>query len=421
LNHHSLINKAGKDLISIAVIILGAMSMMAPADVVASEFRIRPGIVLSEEYSDNVLLTTENRYDDYLTRIAPSLSVSYLAPRWDWDIAYDYQYRYYGRKTLDDESTHALRLVNKNRIVKDALLLDIQDNYERVSLDVTRDYTQESNYANQSDRNLFTVNPHVVLEPLSRMTVTAGYIYLNTWYKDPSAVDSKDHIGYVDLRHDLSLRSAITVGARRTWDENRVEGYTQDELSLGLFHEFGAGSTITAKAGNIWFDYERTDRTSQVFWDAVLMQRWPSVTVSYETGLRFIADPQGGLRREDRYLATVRKEVERTSFAVSGGMREYRDAVYKHLERTSYLVNGSVSHAITTKSKILLDLTSDRLRENPSSAVTDRILTGVRFEYRAREKLTLALDYRYTDVYTPDVYLTNYYSNRFTMELRKVF
>ncbi len=394
---------------------------MAPVDVEGSEFRIKPGISLSEEYNDNVLLTTTNRYDDYLTRIAPSLSLLYLAPRWDWDVSYSYNYLYFAKKTIGNDSTNMLNLMNRNRIIPDVLFFDVKDQYQRVSLDLTRDFTQESTFVNQSDMNFLTVNPYVVLKPLSQMTVTTGYIYMDTWYKDPAAIDRVDHVGYADVRQDMSPRSAVTAGVRHTKDENNFEGYTQDYLYVGLFHEYSNNSTITVKAGNSWLDFENTGRTSQVFWDAVLTQHYPTVTLSYETGLRYVPDPISKLRREDRYLVMVRKEVERTSLAVSGVVMEYRDAEHNNLENTSHRLNGTISHAITTKSKIMIDLTAEGLKDYLSSASTDRYLTGVRFEHIAMENLTLALDYRYTNVYSPDVYLTNNYNSRFTVELRKVF
>ncbi len=395
--------------------------MTVPVAAGGSEFRLNPAILLSGEYNDNVLLTTESRYYDYVYRIAPSLSFLYRASAWDWDVAYSYNYLYYAKRTIDHDSTNTLNLTNVNRIIPEVLFLEVKDQYQRVSLDAVRDYTQESNFVNQSDKNLFTVNPYIVMRPLSQMTVTTGYIFQDTWYKDPAAVDRTDHIGYADIRRDLSPRSAVTAGVKRTWDENAVDGYTQDDLYVGLFHEYQEGSTITARVGNSWFDFETTDRTSQVFWDAVLTQRWPTVTVTYETGLRFVADPDGRLRREDRYLATVRNEAERTSLMVSGGVREYREVEHKNLETTSYRLSGTIGHAITTKSKIILDAVVERLRDHLSVVTTDRYLTGARFEHLAMENLMLALDYRFTNIYSPDVYRENYYNNRVIVELRKAF
>jgi len=408
-------------LIWISAIILGAVSIIAPAHVEGSEFRVQPSILLSEEYNDNVLLTTENRYDDYITRTAPSLSGEYLAPKWEWFIAGNYNYLNYEKRTVRNGSYYTLDLMNKNRIMADVLFLEVKDQYSRVSLDVLRDYTQESNFVNQSDRNLLTVHPYLVLKPFSQMSVTTGYFYLDTWYKDPLAIDRTDHIGYADATQELSPRSAVLAGVRHTLDINTIEDYTQDDLYLGLNYEYAENSTVTFKAGNSWFDYAGKGRSSQLFWDAILTQRYPTVTITYETGLRFVPDPLRNLRREDRYLATVRKDVERLSLVVSGGFLEYRNAESKHLENTTYRLTGKLGHAITAKSKLTLDLAAERLDDNQAGTALETYRTGVVFEYVAREKLTLALEYRYTNVYSPDTASDTYDNNRVTVSLRKVF
>jgi len=204
LNNLTLKTKTSMAFIAIAAIILCAVTINAPSDVEGSEFRIKPSIVLSEEYNDNVLLTTEGKSDDFITRTVPSISVLYRAPIWDWDIAYYYNYQYFAQKTSSNDSTHTLDLTNKNRIIPEVLFLEVKDKYARVSLDVTRDYTQESTFVNQTDMNLLTINPYLALEPLSQMSLTAGYLYMNTWYKDPLATDRTEHIGYADVRQNLS-------------------------------------------------------------------------------------------------------------------------------------------------------------------------------------------------------------------------
>lgn len=417
----TVINKASKALIFIAAIVLGAVSISAPADVEGSEFLFKPSILLSEEYNDNVLLTTESKYDDYITRTDPSFSAMYRAPKWEWNVDYHYNYLYYAKRTTQNDSSFDLNLVNKNRIIEDVLFLDVRDQYSRVSLDVTRDYTKESNFVNQSDRNLFTINPYFVMKPLSQMSVTTGYIYMDTWYKDPLAIDRTDHIGYADVRQELSPRSALIAGVSHTLDINTVEGYTQDDLYLGQYYEYAEKSTVTFKVGNTWFDFESKGRVSQVFWEATITQRFPTVTVTYETGLRFIPDPIQNLRREDRYLATIRKDVERTSLVLSGGLIEYREAEHKNLENTSYRLTGTISHSLTTKSKLTFDLAAERLDDNQAGTYLETYRTGVRFEYLAWEKLMLALDYRYTNVYSTYISSETYDNNRFSVELRKFF
>ena len=392
-----------------------------PVNVEASEFRIQPGISLGEEYNDNIFLVPENRSYDYISRIAPSITFMYKAPLWDWDVNYLYDYRYFARYYLREDKTHSLNLANHTRIKDEYIYLDVSDNYARVSIDPTRDYTQESTFVNQTDRNTLTVNPYFITRPTSQMTVTTGYGYSNTWYKDPTAIDETAHVVYTGLQQELSQRSNMIAGIRHAQNKNRLQEYSQDDVFLGQKYEYVANSILSVTVGNSWFDNKGAEKTSQVYWDASLMHRYSTMTVTYETGLRFIPDPILILRREDRYLATISKAVERTSLGISGGLIEYRNVINKHLETSSYQVTGTLSHAITTRSKIILDLGAYRLKDYLVHAKTDRYLTGARFEHLFTENLTLALDYRYTNVYSPDVYLYNYFNNRFSVELRKVF
>ncbi len=403
------------------VMILGALSTMAPYSVEGAEFRIQPSITLNEEYNDNIFLVPENRSYDYISRIAPSLDIKYKAPFWDWDVKYLYDYYRFARHHISQDQTHTLNLENHTRIIDQYIFLDIRDNYAKVSLDPARDYTQESTFVNQTDQNTLTVNPYFIIRPTSQMTVTTGYTYENIWYKDPTAIDQTNDIVYTGLQQNLTQRSIMTAGFRHTQNKNRIREYTQDDVYLGQKYEYVENSTISVQVGNSWFDNKGAEKTSQVYWDASLMHRYSTMTVTYETGMRFIPDPNVILRREDRYLATVRKAVDRTSLTVSGGLIENRNIINKHLESSNYYVKGTMSHAITTTSKIILDLGVYRLKDYLLHAKTDRYLTGVRFEHLAAKNLTLAMDYRYTNLYSPEAYSNNYFNNRFSVEIRKVF
>jgi hypothetical protein len=345
----------------------------------------------------------------------------YNVPLWDWNVDYRFDYRDYARNAYHEKKAHILDLLNHTRLIENFFFLDIRDNYSRTSLNVARDYTQESYFVNQTDRNILSVNPYFLWRLTSQMTMTTGYTYSDTWYKNPTAIDQKDHIGYVDVRQELSLRSSMIAGVKHTENDNVLQKYRQDDLYGGYQYEYANNSILTLKAGNSWFDFNKTGRASQVFWDVNFTHHYSTMTVSYDTGLRYIPDPTQVLRREDRYLATVKKDADRTHLSVIGGLTEYRGAQNKHLETTSYRLTGSISHEITTKSKVIFDLTEEWLRDYLVYVNTNRYLAGARFEHLAAENLTLSLDYRYTNVYSPDVYLLNYYNNRFTVELKKVF
>jgi hypothetical protein len=389
------------------VMILGALSTMAPHYVEGAEYLIKPNIALGEEYNDNIFLTPEDRSADFISQFAPSLNIVYKVPLWDWDVSAFYEYRYYVRfhDYIKQSNIPSFNLTNHTRIKDEYIFLDIRENYSKVSLDPTRDYTQESAFINQSDKNVLILNPYFIIRPTSQMTVTTGYAYSNTWYKDPTAIDQVDNTVYTGFQQDLSPRSIMTVGVIHDQNKNSVQDFTRDDAYLGYRYEYVLSSTLSVTVGNSWFhDKTNAVRITQVFWDANLTHRYSTMTVTYEAGLRFVPDPFLILRREDRYLATVKKDVERTSLVVSGGLIEYRNIKNKHLENSDYRVNGTLSHAISTTSKINLDLGADWWKDYLVYTKTQRYLTGVRFEHLFAENLILALEYRYTNVYSPDVY-----------------
>jgi hypothetical protein len=400
---------------------LGAWAVIFSVVAEAAEYRIQTAILFSEEYNDNIFLLAENRLSDYITHVAPALLFTYKAPFWDWDMKFAYDYPYYARNSVTNNDAYSASLTNQSRIINDVLFLNLRDNYERVSLDVTRDYTQESSVVNQSDRNIFVVNPYFVVKPSKRTTVTTGYTYINTWYKDPAAIDTVDRIGSLEINQEVSTRLTMTVGIKRTQNENTLQEYAKDELFLTQRFEFASDSLATVTIGNGWFDFPSLGKASSAFWDANIVLRYSATAVIFETGRRFIPDPFTLLRKEDRYLVTIRRDVERTSVVVSGGVIDYRNVGYNTLETSTHRLNGMLSHAVTTKSKIIFNLDVQHERDHQTGTTTDRYLSGVRFEHLAAEKLTVALDYRYTNVYVPENYYMNYYNNRYTVELRKIF
>ncbi len=387
----------------------------------AAEYRIEPSITLSEEYNDNIFLTPQNREYDYITRVLPAVHFSYKSALWDWDVAYAYDYRYFAWTYPNHNETHTIALTNLTRIVEDFFFLALRDNYTRVSLDVTRDFPSQSPFVNQTDQNIGSVNPYFVLHPGARTTVNVGYIYQNIWYKNPNAIKKVDHTGYTEMVHELTSKLSTTIGLKYTQDRNVVQDYSRKDAYAGMNYQYEEGSNLYGTIGNSWLHFEQTGRETQPFWTAGFNHKFPKFAFSFETGLTYIEDPFRVLRRQDRYVATIRREIERTAYSVTGSLMEYRNAQTKHLENTSYSVGGNITHQITTNSRILANLTYQRLEDNVFNTYTELYLSGGRYEYLLRESLTLALEYRYTNSYSPDIFFNDYYNNRIIVEIKKVF
>ena len=392
-----------------------------------AEYRMIPSLTLGEEYNDNIYLRTTDRFSDYITHVAPSLAFTYKASLWDWDGFAAYDYYDYARVTITENNAPRAHITNLTRVASGVLFLALTENYQKISQELQRDYTQLSSFVNQTEQNIFSVNPYATLHPSIRTSVDAGYLYRNTWYKDPRSIDKIDHITYTEMKHEVSPTISSTAAAHYTLNRNTVQNYDKIDVSAGLKYEYTGSSNIYGTIGNAWLSAESVGRETQIFWNAGLVHNLLKLTFTIETVSSYVEDPLRVLRRVDRYAAGIKREVERTSLGLTGALQEYRNAKTKQLEQTSYTASGSVSHEITTQSKAFLDLYTQRLEENLLDTYTVLYLAAVRYEYTGWETLTVAVAYRYSNnrnPYHPDLgpyYDGNYYNNRFIVEIKKVF
>jgi len=135
----------------------------------------------------------------------------------------------------------------------------------------------------------------------------------------------------------------------------------------------------------------------------LITQRYPTITATYETGSELCAGTTSRSATAGPVSCVSKgKDVERSFVVISGGIIEYREMIHRHLEETIYRLTGTISHAITTKSNLRLDIAAERLDNNQRVRSLETYRTAVRYEYVPQEKLVLALDYRYTNDYSPD-------------------
>ena len=424
-----------------------------------------PAVTLSEEYNDNIFLQPSGEVSDYITRLLPSARIQYKAPFWDWDAAYSYDYRHYARNVEVDNSTQEALITNQTRLIREFLFLDAKDVYDRVSLNTARDFTQESLFVNQTDQNILQLNPYVVFHPGPSMTLSTGYTYRNIWYKDIQTVtvgnpiSKVDQIAAMEAKDEASPRLTLSMRLKQTSDANRVDDYRESDLALGPRYEYAEGSFLWFFLGGTRIAFDKSGTGRQFTWDAGITHKLSTYSLTIATALNYIDDPLLLLRREDRYMATLKSEAqrislpastlkseaeraplpastgffdqrsaeakafeeERTPWSVSAGFLEYRNVVTQALEQRTYQTRVSFAHSITRRWKGAYDLTIDRYEDKQVDTVTVLYVTEVRFDYLAAEKLTLSIDYRYSNSYSPDFYLENYDNNRFIVEAKYVF
>jgi len=393
----------------------------------ASDVTIEPALTVSEEYNDNVYLVPDYDPDiitDYITRIIPSVHAVYFAPLWDWDVAYAYEYRYYARHKIREDAQQRLSLLSRTRIIKDFFFLDIKDEYSTVSLFATKDFYKVSSTATPylTQQNIFTVNPYLVFRPTQRTDLTTGLEYRKVWYEDPVAVDKSVNALYGDLNNHRTERLTWTASARYEKTDTQVLDFTHSTFLVGPRLEYKDRSLFWCRLGASRFGGYPDDRNTRPMWDVGILHSGPTASIRYETARTWIDDAVRILRREDRYILSASKDVERTSLGASIAYREYGSGGFSDERRYSSAV--SFSHYLTERLQGLYSVTVDRYERFPvRSTDTTSIgyLTDVRINYRANETLTYSFQYRYADSYSHDVPIDNYENNRIIAEVKKIF
>jgi hypothetical protein len=388
----------------------------------ASDFQVEPSVTVSEESDDNVYLHPVDTTSDFITRIIPSIHVRYNTPLWDWDATYAYEFRYYYLQRYREDASQRLNLLSTTRLVKDFFLVDIKDEYSSVSLSPTQDFVQLSLTANQTKQNIFTLNPYLIFRPTSRTKLITGYEYRNVWYQDPVAIDKNVYAVYADLTQDMTDRLSMTASGRYESTDSTLRDFRHITYLVGPKYEYRDQSVAWLRAGQSTFRGNAPDLVTRPIWDAGVKHKLSTITLTYETGRTWIDDPINILKREDRYIFGLSREVERTTFGVTAGYRDYGTG--KYTDEARYSSTVSFGHFLTEKLQGQYQLSVDRYERYPvasANTFTTVWLTDVRFTYHVNATLTYALEFRHADSYSGEVYLDNYESNRIIAEIAKRF
>ncbi len=382
----------------------------------SADFSLNPSITVREEYNDNVF-ETEHKRTDFITRFMPGIAFTYVAPFWDWNVAYNYDYRYYARNTVHGDDTHNLVGAGTIRLLNDFLLLELNDNYNRVSLNLARDRTQESLIANQSDSNNFTASPYLRFHPAPKLTMRTGYRYTNVWYKDPSAIDREDHSGFVDATYELSPRLNLT-GDYIYVHENSINPYDRHNPYVGFRYEYKEGSFLFGQGGFAWFSSKNGVASNNPYWNAGITHLFDHLTVSLTTGVQFPYDPLSGVTRETDYGATVTKALNRGTIGLSLSYSEYSGANIDVEKR--YSAGITATHELTERLSGTLSCSIEKY-DHKTASYTRRIYLNPSLNYALPHEYSIGLNYIFVDSYSPVVSSDKYQVNRVSLELRKSF
>ncbi len=386
-----------------------------------AEFELHPSITVSQEYTDNVFETTSNRESDYITRALPGLSMLYRASAMTGDLNYQFDYRHYAKKNHTDEFTHLLAAKGHVIAIKDLFFLDMHDDFQRVSLDATRDLHQESLFLNQSDRNVATAEPYVMLHPSERSTFKLAYRFTDTHYFDSPAINKTDHIGMAEATYALTSQLDLTAGYSFTRELSDVDNFNQHQGYGGFRYEYADKSYLFAQGGNTWTNYQKGRRLNSSFWNAGIKHQAATVTASVTTGKHYIEDPLRNILQETFVSGTLEKRFNSGSVSISPVFSEYVNTDTDRLQTRKYGATAQGQYEFGASLSGTAAFTAEKYEQPLLGSYTRRFLASTSLSYLIADQLTLTLAYTYVDYYSPGIAADNRHINRGIIELKKVF
>jgi len=175
----------------------GMLASWCVAATAHAEFKLTPSLIVREEYNDNIDLSSENRRDDFITTIIPSLTGTIDTNLLKLSLDYGLYFKLFAKHSDKDDTslarTQRLRLESTFNPIRDILFLRMSDVYSRVPIDDRRQVAVGNDFVNTTDSNTFIANPYLVYPLTSSISFNAGYTYKNVWYKDPLGEDAQDH------------------------------------------------------------------------------------------------------------------------------------------------------------------------------------------------------------------------------------
>ena len=90
-------------------------------------------MTVSEEYTDNLYLTRDNREEDFITTVRPGFTLSFLGRSSQLALAYDPSYSWYAKNPENDTLRHSARLTSWDDVSRNT----------RIYLNDTFLYTEE--------------------------------------------------------------------------------------------------------------------------------------------------------------------------------------------------------------------------------------------------------------------------------------
>ncbi len=364
------------------------------------------GLLVREDYNDNIYLTDTNKKEDLITKVRPSFSLDFSNGRHEASIKYNYEWQDYARHPKANAGIFQGSASISSVIIERLFMLNISEVRAKTASDTRRPTSEGEVLVNIVEQSTFTFNP-VLHRNISKVTtLRAGYDFINIDYNDSisnynatSILDTRYNNVYAELERRLSKR--LTVTGKYEHQDKKTKGdisrdFVSQNASILSSLQLTPDTRFNATIGRSWYDFETRDSSRENFWNLTAMTR------VMNTGTATLAYSRQS--RESPTLGTYLSEVKslnlsfgkRFKFSVGGSAGKDK---YLTSSRSDERVSGNAAFSWLMTRKISLSLSgniSNRKYNLPIEEV-DQWSSVLGGSYRLGKHFSVAANFRHSN------------------------
>ncbi|MBI4684853.1 MAG: TIGR03016 family PEP-CTERM system-associated outer membrane protein [Nitrospirae bacterium] len=365
------------------------------AESYGTEFSVQPSVTLKEEYDNNIFLTKDNKVDDYITRVMPSMKMDYKAMLWEWSLDYTFKWWYYSKRGKEDNSQN-LNLISKTKVISNFLYFDVSDTYASVVFEPRRPSTEDNLGINRTDSNNFIASPYIKYRLTDSTSLSVGYRYTNIWYKKEGSIDRQMHTGFTSIEHIFSPRLSASISGDYTQDrpDMAVSENNQQSASLKLIYAIDPKTKFNGSIGYKWIDFSHRGNEDRPIYNAGLMRSlYGNGYIELTTDSAFTTSPLHGIyERKKNELAAKYGQI----ISVSWSIFQRKDK-YVEVNRKDYATGGTLGFEVKPYDRFVFKITGKYEKNKFMPEGEKREIYGLSEEigYKFTNKTSMSLSHGY--------------------------
>ena len=386
-----------------------------------AEFSLHPGIYMRAEMTDNLYLSESARTREWIATVAPNLWLAQHGKLLSLELEYRYEmYRFLNEPSLNDRRDAHFGVLNGDVFPERAFSIELHGDASRENIDSRRSDVTDSPTVNTISQYLGSVRPVYRLQLGSRHLIEAAYRYETVQYDSQMSDDTFSQRVELMLERNQSARLDLRLegfyeqlSAEINQDYDRLQG-----MAGGEWRPF-TSTTISAKGGVTWFEYESGENFNTRIYDCWLryapVQRW-AVDASYLKNFDY--DSQDSLHRTWQGAGGI-SYSGRLNWRL-GLLIRIDEYVQIDRDDREQGVVGEASYRLTPK--VLLEINADgrRLQFEPVSENVDRYSLGAAVVFTPRAYVESGCRYTYRNN-NSDLDVNDYRENRVFCDLQLTY